>query len=351
MKDRFVKIAPQTIALAIGLLLLGVLLILFLHRIRFVLVILALAIIFAQAVEPFVTLLQTRRIRRGAAVVIVYLAILLVFAAAVLWLAPPIVLQAQQLIINVPALIETLQSLLVSYQTALNVSPEATRTILQALGNMVVDSQQLLSSLLLFPLQITYVVIATTSVLVISFYWMLVSEHVAGWLILALPSEHRMVGQSILRDMGLKVGDWVRGQVILSTAVGLMTFLGLVLLGQGFAVILAVWAAVTELIPIAGPIIGAIPAVFLALLVSPWQAVLVAVMYLVVQQIEAHLLVPNVMYRQVGLHPLVVILSLLVGGTLLGIVGALLAVPVAAALQVLVVHLVPLWLQRDEADA
>jgi predicted PurR-regulated permease PerM len=105
-------------------------------------------------------------------------------------------------------------------------------------------------------------------------------------------------------------------------------------MGVPYFYVLALIAGIGELIPIVGPILSAIPGVIVALTVSPALAVGVAVFYLVQQQIENHLLVPNIMKKRVGLSAAVVIISLLIGGTLLGVVGAILAIPTVAILQV-----------------
>ncbi len=345
--ERYVRISPQTVVLAVGIVLLSTILLLFLYTIRFVLIVLLLAIIFAQVIEPPAALLQSRRVPRHVAVISIYLVMLAAVVLAGVLIVPPMILQTRQLIDNVPELIERLQLLLTDSQTTVGIPTDVVTAALGMLGQVVLESRQLLPQLLIVPLQITWVIIAATSILVISFYWLLVSDELGHWLILAVPPRHRGVARAITSDMGAKVGNWVRGQVILSLSIGIMTYLGLVILQVDFPVILAMWAAITELVPMVGPVIGAVPAVIIALLTSPLQAVLVVLMYFIVQQLEANLLVPNVMHRQVGLHPLVVIVSLLIGGTLQGVVGAVLAVPVAAALQVVVMHLLK-YLQAVE---
>ncbi len=124
------------------------------------------------------------------------------------------------------------------------------------------------------------------------------------------------------------------GQVVLSTVVGLASFVGLSLLGVPGAVLLAVLAAIGEAIPIIGPIGSGVPAILVAAPASPIQAGMVAGLYALIQQTENHLLVPQVMRRAVALHPVAVVLAILIGGTLLRIAGVLVAVPITAALAV-----------------
>ena len=129
------------------------------------------------------------------------------------------------------------------------------------------------------------------------------------------------------------------GQLLLGAIIGTTAGLGLWIMGVPYFYVLALIAGVGELIPIVGPLLAAIPAIAVALSVSPVLAVGVAIFFFVQQQVENHVLVPRVMSRQVGISPVVVIMALLIGGSLLGLVGAILAVPTAAILQVLLQEL------------
>lgn len=139
-----------------------------------------------------------------------------------------------------------------------------------------------------------------------------------------------------LQKIEEKLGAWLRGQIILSAIVGILYYIVLMVLGIEFALPLAIIGALLEVLPIIGPIISAIPAVLLGLTVSPFLAALVAGSYLAIQQLENHIIVPQVMKKAVGLNPILVILAVAIGGRLLGIEGALLAVPIAVVIQVVV---------------
>lgn len=333
-----IKVAPETILLVTLALVGAFLFIQILSKIQFVIIIFLMAVIFAQAVEPLVRVMQGSRFSRGAAVIMAYLILasfLMVIGALLL---PSLIYQVQVLAINLPALLERLLEFLAAL--FLLSQAEIPQQFQDAITQLTTNLTEFLPALLLFPLQVSSVVLATTLILVISLYWLLASQYVKRYIIFyVVAPQHRDEAEEIMGEMGRRVGGWVRGQIILSVAIGLLTYIALRLLDIPFALILAIWAAVTELVPMVGPIIGAIPAVIIAFLISPFQALLVIVAYTVIQQLENHLLVPNIMSREVGLHPLVVVLALLTGAELLGLIGALLAVPLAAALQVLVIHL------------
>ncbi len=141
--------------------------------------------------------------------------------------------------------------------------------------------------------------------------------------------------------MTTKVSAWLGGQLLLAAIIGSTAALGLWLLGVPYFYVLALVAAVGEMIPVIGPLIAAIPAILVAFTVSPAVALGVAIFFVIQQQVENHVLVPKIMERQVGVSAVIVIVSLLLGGSLLGIAGAILAVPTAAILQVLFEELVP----------
>ena len=115
---------------------------------------------------------------------------------------------------------------------------------------------------------------------------------------------------------------------------GTLIYIGLTILGVKYALVLALIAGLTEAIPFVGPFIGAVPAVFLAFLESPFKALLVLILYIVVQQLENNIIVPKVMQKTVGLNPIVVMVAILLGAKLAGVLGALLAIPIATAAMV-----------------
>ena len=149
------------------------------------------------------------------------------------------------------------------------------------------------------------------------------------------------------RDITIKVSAWLGGQLLLGAIIGTTSAIGLWLLGIPFFYVLALISGVGELIPVVGPVLSAIPAVLIAATVSLKKVLLVIIFFIVQQQFENHVLVPKVMQRQVGVSPVTVIVALLIGGKLLGIVGAILAVPTAAILQVVITEVLE---SRDRAS-
>ena len=181
---------------------------------------------------------------------------------------------------------------------------------------------------------------AVVTVIFLSFYMLVEGPKVKTGFLALFPRAQRHRVADILEQVGAKFGGWIRGQLLLGLIIGVAAGIGVTAIGLPFALLLAIFAGITELIPMVGPILGAIPAVFLALFQPTWKLLFVIGWYAFIQQAESNFVVPRVMRASVGLSPLLTILALIVGGKLLGAVGALLAVPVAAALQVVVSELV-----------
>jgi predicted PurR-regulated permease PerM len=151
------------------------------------------------------------------------------------------------------------------------------------------------------------------------------------------PGKHKKYVSDIISKIQHRLGYWLRGQLLLSLIIFCLTYIGLTILGVKYALILALIAGIFEIVPFLGPIISAIPGIFFAFTIQGFgTAIWVVLLYFIIQQLENNLIVPKVMGKSTGLNPLVVILAILVGARLGGIVGALLAVPVATAISVYV---------------
>ncbi len=172
------------------------------------------------------------------------------------------------------------------------------------------------------------------TILILTFYILVDSDHLRGSLLRLVPRERRKRADAASREVTEKVSAWLAGQLLVAGVIGTTSAIGLWALGVPFFYVLALISAIGELIPIVGPILSAIPALAVAGSVSHEKAIAVLVFFFVQQQLENHLLVPRIMSRQVGVSPVTVIVALLIGGSLAGIIGAILAVPTAAILQV-----------------
>lgn len=171
-------------------------------------------------------------------------------------------------------------------------------------------------------------------ILVLSLYMLHDGQRLREMLLSVAPRRRRRQVRAVVDEIGSRIGAWMTGQLMLSAIIGGSTAVAVGLLGVPYFYVLAMLAAVGELVPYAGPIIAAVPGVLLALTVSWETAIVVLVFYVAQQQLENHILVPKLMQHQVGLTPSVVIIAITIGSTILGVLGAMIAVPTAAIVQV-----------------
>jgi predicted PurR-regulated permease PerM len=271
-----------------------------------------------------------RRLPRWAAILVIYLVLVGALAGVGTLTIPPVVQQGRDLVAALPSLTERAQDWLVdrriltkpiSVREAVEQSPvkgtDAVGTVLGAVWGVVGGF------------------FGFITILILAFYFLVDSRNIVQAFLRLFPYSDRNRVEDACHRVVTKVSAWLGGQLMLGFIIGTTAAIGLGLMGVPYSMVLALIAGIGEMIPIVGPLLAAIPAVAVALSVSPTLALGVAVFFILQQQFENHVLVPKVMERQVGVSAVVVIVALLIGGTLLGIMGAILAVPTAAILQVL----------------
>jgi predicted PurR-regulated permease PerM len=150
---------------------------------------------------------------------------------------------------------------------------------------------------------------------------------------------------NISRDIDNLLSRFIRGQLIIAMIVGVLSIIALVVLKVQFAFLIGTIAGVTNIIPYFGPIIGAIPAIIVALLDEPMKAIWVIIAFFIIQQTESAILSPKIVGESVGLHPVFVILVLLIGGELFGVIGLIFAIPIAASIKIILNHLVKILIK------
>jgi predicted PurR-regulated permease PerM len=176
---------------------------------------------------------------------------------------------------------------------------------------------------------------AVITVLILPYYLLLEASSLQRALLQVVSPENRASVARVTVDVTLKVGAWLSGQILLGAVIGVTATIGLWIIGVPFPYVLGLIAGLGEFIPIVGPISAAVPAVLMGWTVSLKTAIFVAIYFAVQQFVENNFLVPRIMERQVGVSAVTILIALLIGGELLGIVGAVLAVPTAAIVQVL----------------
>ena len=330
---QIIEISTRTI-LKVLLFLLGIGV---LYLVRDVILILLLSIVIASGIDPGVRKFQQIRFPRPLAVLTIYILTAALFAFVFYLLVPPFVSEMQGFAQTFPS---SLEETAAYFHAQLNIftsfAPEyvsipadSLTSRLEAfvndnLGSIFSAGSAVGSSV--FGGMVSFVF-----VVVLSFYFAVQEGGIAHFLRIITPQEHEAYVIDLWTRSQHKIGKWLQGQMLLGLLIGVLVYMGLTLLGVRYALILAILAAVFELIPLFGPILAAIPGVFFAFIQAPVLAVWVILLYVIVQQMENHLIYPLVARKAIGVPPLLIIISLLVGGKLAGFMGLVLAVPMAAA--------------------
>jgi predicted PurR-regulated permease PerM len=333
--------ARSLIRYALAALALTIVLLWTVYLVRDALLLIYVAALVAIGFAPIVAAIERRRMAgrhrlpRWAAILLIYVTLIGSIVAIGMAVVPPLVMQARDFWEAVPMLMQRGQQWLVDrglLTQEISVRDAVTQTAggTDAVGTLVRAITGFVGG-----------IFGLLTILILAFYFLVDSASLVRTFVRLFPrSERRRVEDACLR-VSTKVSAWLGGQLLLAGIIGTTAAIGLWLLGVPYFYVLALIAGIGEMIPVIGPLLAAIPAIAVALSVSPATALFVAVFFLIQQQVENHVLVPKVMERQVGVSAVGVILALLIGGSLLGVIGAILAVPTAAILQVLFEELAP----------
>lgn len=302
----------------------------FLYLIRDVILILFVAILLASILEPPVAWLHKKKIPRPLGVLMIYIVLLAILVFVTLSLIPPLTEQIRQLATVIPIYTQQLLSLF-------QISPDALLNLQNSLQNLAGSlARGATTNVLGTAFSFFGGFVSAVIVLVVTFYMVVQEDAIRRIIRSIIPGHYQPYLTQLFSRMQEKVGHWLRGMLILALFVAALVYIGLTVLQVPYALVLAVLAGLFEFVPYVGPIAAAIPTVLIGLAQSPLTALLVVVMYVLIQQLENHVLVPKIMARAVGLNPIVVIVAIMIGIKIGGVIGALVSVPVVAALSVLV---------------
>lgn len=315
-----------------------------LYRFHQVIFILFVAIVMGTVIRPVVTWLHRRGLPRTAAVILVYLLLLALLIGFVLLLFPLILEQGTTIATALPGYYQSLREWMVHSPNQLIVRLSeffpATLTGLEPIqptGQQILASAELAVGYVESTAKIIFMAIA---ILLLTLHWTLDGPRAIRSLLLLVPKGQRESMSELISAMETKVGFYIAGQGVLCLIVGLMALVAYLLIGLPNALVLALVAGVLEAVPMIGPLLGAIPAAIVALSIAPSKLVWVMVATLVIQQMENGVLVPRVMRKAVGVNPFVSLLAIFAFSSFFGIAGALMAIPIAAMIQLLLDHFV-----------
>ncbi len=312
----------------------------FIYLIRGIFLSLLLAVVLAYLLYPLVRMVENRGMSRTSSILLVYSAMFIIVAGLVLHGMPHIIAQLDMLAEVVPGYTVQVQEFTASLQHeyARAGIPDAVRRIIdqhitwveQVLTQM---AEQVVQAIIGLAGYIFNLILAP----IFAYYLLKDVEMFTERAALLIPYQWREDVQELGSEVSRVVDSFIRGYLLVSVITGVMTGFALAFLHMDFALMLGIFAGITNLIPYFGPLIGAVPAVALAMLVSKWLVIKVIIAFLVIQQLESSIISPKILGDRVGLHPLLVILVLLAGGQLFGLTGLIFSVPVAAVLRVVII--------------
>lgn len=327
----------------------GILFLVFLLReLRTVVIQMLFAVLLAAAASPIVDALTISewarrsplRLPRAMAAILVFLIVALLLLLALVIVVGAVAPDVRRLAMNLPRYLEQAESTLngmlqdpaLARRLPGGIEMPQVKDVLREASGLLGQAPQLLRVATGAFGGIVQVIFT----LVLALYLTADGERIRRYVIDLFPSDRQEQASRVSQHVGKRLGAWARGQVILGAIIGGLTWFAVVAIGLPYAGALALLAAIGELVPTLGPIVAAIPFVIIGFLNSPTQGLLALGAAVMIQQLENHLIVPRVMGQAVELHPAVVLVAILAGNELLGIPGALLAVPVAASVAVVV---------------
>lgn len=312
-----------------------------LYRFYQVVFILFVAILIGTVIRPPITWLSQKGIHKTAGVILIYILILIFLIGFIFLLFPLIVEQSSTIGAAMPSYYQSLRAWMVNYpnQLIMRLSeflPATLPTLMpstteQTGQEVIASGEQVLSYI---DLTAKFIFIAII-VLVLAFYWTLDGPRIIQSSLLLVPQDQRESIRELISAIESKIGFYIIGQAFLCFIIGFLALIAYLLIGLPNALVLALMAGLMEAVPMIGPLLGAIPAALVALSIAPEKLIWVIVATIVIQQLENSLLVPRVMRRAVGVNPFVTLLALFAFSSLFGIAGALMAIPIAAIIQLL----------------
>ena len=314
-----------------------VILLLALYYMSDVLLVVVAAIVIASAIEPIVRRLRLLKLHRTVAVIIVYVLIALVLATILIFFMPMVVSDTTEFLSSLPKTISLgqlwspIHDLGTSFgSTSLSTHSVSVSDFINGLQSLIVGTGEgaFQTASAIFGGVLSFVLIV-----VLSFYLSVQQNGVDNFLRIITPVKHHDYIIDLWKRSQRKIGLWLQGQIILGIVVGVLVYLVLMIVGIPHALVLALFAGVLEIIPVFGPIISSVPAIIIAFSeAGVGSGVLLILLYIIIYQFESQLFYPLVVRKIVGISPIVVILALVIGAKFAGILGALIAVPLSAAL-------------------
>ena len=289
------------------------------------------------------------KINRSLAILIIYAAVVIVLLGVITLVVVPLVRESIQFSKSLPKYLSAAKVWLADIQAQYPRLPDLPELMTRAQSQLGNAGRYIIKSV--GPVFGFFGgVISSLAVVVITYFLLATRERIREGFLSLVPPKYVKETDQVLHKMGQAMGGWLRGQLILAGIVGGSTALAMLLIGVPYPYVIAVIGAIAELVPMVGPVVAAVPAVLLLLGGPFWKIVATIAFFALLSAFDGYVITPKLMQKSVGLSPLLTIIALMVGVSLLGVVGALLAVPLTAALQVLFTDVIAPAIKRLEDE-
>lgn len=306
----------------------------FLYLVKEILALIFLALILSSAIDPWVDWLKERRIPKTLSIITIYILFIGIILTTIILVIPPVAKEIGQLASLFPEYYSKLTGVFNRFQASSD--PSFVENVQVGLNSLSSGLSETINGLFTTTAQVFGGVFSFITILILAFYFAMEENAIKKFANSIIPQKYQSYIVDLIPRIQKKLGQWLRGQLTLSLIIFAITFIALVIAGVKYALILALLAGAFEIIPYFGPWIAGGVAVLLTFTQSPVKALIVAIIYLIVQQLENSVIVPKVIGKSVGLNPIVVMIGILIGFKLVGVVGGLIAVPIIAAISVFV---------------
>ncbi|OXS62818.1 AI-2E family transporter [Cohnella sp. CIP 111063] len=304
------------------------------------------AMIISYTLNPIVNMLHDRKVPRTAAVLLIYAVFLSVSVVILMNVIPMFMNQVEELNEHMPELTMRAQGLVDHFNNN-NVLPEAVRDgINRSIGTLEKRIEQWIANFLNNIDSVVNVLFIVMIVPFLAFYMMKDLDVFERAALQYVPRARRKHAVRLLKDIDAALGSYIRGQLIVSVCVGVLAYIGYLIIGMPYPLLMAGFVSLFDIIPYLGPFFGALPALIMATTISWKMVLMVIVVNMICQNLESNVISPQVVGKSMKMHPLTIILVLLIGGELAGIVGMILAVPFYAAMKVVVQHVSAYYIHR-----
>lgn len=332
------KIARITISIVLFLLLIFLVILIFPIITPFFI-----AFLLAYLLDPLVDYLENKGVNRSLGILLIYFTLIIIITLGIIYGLPKIIGELNKFVETIPRYTSQIQDYVKAFQKKYSKVdiPESIRIItddsIKKIENYLITIiKGIVEGFFYFFTKIFDIILAP----ILAFYLLKDFDSIKDGFLHLIPAIYRKDIVNLGQQMNKILKSFFRGHLIVAVLVGLLTTIGLTLIGMEFALVLGLVAGIFNIIPYFGPLFGIIPAVSLALLQSKKMALYVFLIMTLIQQIEGNIITPKILGKSVGLHPLIIILALLAGGHLFGILGMIIAVPITGILKVLVCFII-----------